>query len=504
LSTTEEISKGAKLAGRYRVLRRLGMGGMATVWLAEDERLGRPVAIKRLHTDAPKASLRRFRNEARLGATLSHPGFVAVYDTAVTEEGALIAMEYIDGTSLAELAGGRRMRPARALPILRAVAEALDHAHRQGVVHRDVKPGNILVGEDGVVKLADLGIARAVGATQITSEGNVVGTLPYMAPERLSGDARGGPEADIYALAAVAHELLAGRPPVEATTPEHAVAAPPPDPRRDWPGAPPPAAAALARGLDPKPNLRPRSAGEMVDELEVGLGMAGGRGRPGGELTAATRRMRAAASPALASARTQVATARRELASAGARTRRSPGWALAAASVAALLVAAAVMGFDGDGEGPQEGASLAGGGAEREKPKAEGAAAPQEEQPPPEPEPATAAELNDRGFELNAQGRYDEAIPLLQRAVAASEGSGDLVHAWALFNLGHALRMNGRPAEAIPILEQRLEIPNQTGKVRRELELAIAAAGGGELDGGEGEDDSGPGNGKAKGHEKDD
>ena len=157
---TSEIKEGVLLAGRYRVLRRLGAGGMATVFLAEDERLGREVAIKRLHTDAPEASLRRFEQEARLGAGLNHPNLVAIYDTVAAEEGALIVMEYVEGRSLAELAGGKPMKPSRVLPILRCVADALDHAHAQGVVHRDVKPGNVIVGEDGTVKLADLGIAR--------------------------------------------------------------------------------------------------------------------------------------------------------------------------------------------------------------------------------------------------------------------------------------------------------------------------------------------------------
>ena len=215
---TSEIKEGVLLAGRYRVLRRLGAGGMATVFLAEDERLGREVAIKRLHTDAPEASLRRFEQEARLGAGLNHPNLVAIYDTIAAQEGALIVMEYVEGRSLAELAGGKPMKPSRVLPILHCVADALDHAHAQGVVHRDVKPGNVIVGEDGTVKLADLGIARAIGASQITSEGSVVGTLPYMSPERLEGPGAGGPESDVYALAAVAYELLSGRPPSEASS----------------------------------------------------------------------------------------------------------------------------------------------------------------------------------------------------------------------------------------------------------------------------------------------
>jgi serine/threonine protein kinase len=169
--TTREIRRGELFADRYRVIRRLGEGGMATVWLAEDERLGREVAIKRLRTDAPEESLARFRREARIGATLNHPNFVSVFDTIATEEGALIVMEYVPGRSLEDLLGQGAMDPEEAVPILSGAADALDHAHRTGVVHRDIKPANILVREDGTVKLADLGIARALDATQITALG---------------------------------------------------------------------------------------------------------------------------------------------------------------------------------------------------------------------------------------------------------------------------------------------------------------------------------------------
>ena len=498
---TEEITKGAKLAGRYRVLRRLGSGGMATVFLAEDERLGRRVALKRLHTDAPKASLRRFRNEARLGAALNHPNFVAVYDTAITDEGALIVMECVEGTSLAELAGGRRMRPQRALPILRQVAAALDHAHTQRVVHRDVKPGNILVGEDGTAKLGDLGIARAIGATQITSEGSVVGTLPYMAPERLAGPGSGGPESDVYALAAVAYELLAGRPPAEPTSSEQAALAPPPDLRRDWPQAPDAVAAVLERGLDPDPARRQPSAGALVDELEQAL-----RGetatRPlagaGGAVTPPTRRLRTAA------ARVPSGGRLREWA------RGSPGLALASALVAALLLTGAVLAFaGGDDGGSGDGAVSA-----AEDSRAEPKPAPEQQSPEQPAEQASdgaaaassPAALNDQGFQLISEGRYDEAIPILERAVAGLEGSGDLTYAYALFNLGHALRMAGRPEEAIPILEQRLEIPNQAGEVRKELEAAYADAGleGGGGGDGEGQGRGNEGRGNGRGHEGDD
>jgi serine/threonine-protein kinase len=496
---TEEITKGAKLAGRYRVLRRLGSGGMATVFLAEDERLGRRVALKRLHTDAPKASLRRFRNEARLGAALNHPNFVAVYDTAVTDEGALIVMECVEGTSLAELAGGRRMRPQRALPILRQIAAALDHAHGQGVVHRDVKPGNILVGEDGTAKLGDLGIARAIGATQITSEGSVVGTLPYMSPERLAGPGSGGPPSDVYALAAVAYELLSGRPPAEPTSSEQAAKAPPPDLRRDWPQAPDAVAAVLERGLESDPDRRQPSAGVLVDELERAMTAGSTATRPltgaaGGVVTPPTRRLRTGAAGAGGGLRDWA--------------RRSPGLALAAALVAALVLTGGVFALTGGDEGGEGGTSLAG---DQPGERAEAKPAPEQSSDPEQPASesagsgSSAAALNDQGFALSSQGRYEEAIPLLQRAVDELEGSGDITYAYALFNLGHALRMAGRPEEAIPILEQRLQIPNQTGEVRKELEAALADAGyetsGGGTDGGE---DPGNGGGEAKGHDKDD
>src|SRR4051812_558988 len=205
---TREIRRGEVFADRYRVVRRLGAGGMATVWLAEDERLGREVAIKRLRTDAPEESLTRFSREARLGAALNHPNFVSVFDTVATDEGAMIVMEYVPGQSLEDLAERGRMDPEEVVSILRGAAAALDHTHREGVVHRDIKPANILVREDGMVKLADLGIARALDATQITSEGKVIGTMPYMAPERLEAAGAGGPASDVYALAAVAYQLL--------------------------------------------------------------------------------------------------------------------------------------------------------------------------------------------------------------------------------------------------------------------------------------------------------
>src|SRR3954464_5209172 len=149
---------------------------MATVLLAEDERLGRQVAIKRLHAESPEDTARRFRREARLGASLNHPNLVSVYDIVTDDEGVLIVMEYVDGETLRDAMQRGPIEPGRAVAVLRGVAEALEHAHGEGIVHRDAKPANVLLGRDGRVKLADLGIATAVESTRITKSGTVMGT----------------------------------------------------------------------------------------------------------------------------------------------------------------------------------------------------------------------------------------------------------------------------------------------------------------------------------------
>nr|MBA3422886.1 serine/threonine protein kinase [Thermoleophilaceae bacterium] len=239
-----------RFADRYRVLRRLGSGGMATVFQAEDERLGRQVAVKRLHAYSPEDMALRFDREARLGASLNHPNLVAVYDTLTDPEGVLIVMEYVDGPTLAQALGDGALEPERAAEVLGGAAAALDYAHSHGIVHRDVKPANVLLGEDGNAKLADLGIAFAVErATHITRTGTVLGTPSYMAPEQLEGRDV-GPAVDVYALGAVAFEALSGHKartgssPVEIAT--RVASEPAPDLRETWPEAPAGAAEVLA------------------------------------------------------------------------------------------------------------------------------------------------------------------------------------------------------------------------------------------------------------------
>src|SRR4051794_7223754 len=269
VGTTDDL-----VAGRYRMLRRLGAGGMAAVFLARDTRLERDVAIKRLHADSPEEVGRRFQREAKVGASLNHPSIVAVYDTVTDDEGVLIIMEYVAGDTLRDKIPRGPMEPGRALGILGAIASALDHAHEAGVVHRDVKPANVLIDDArGAVKLADLGIATAAERTRITRSGNVLGTASYMAPERLDGGA-GGPPVDVYALAAMAFELLSGRKAVEGSTPleiaRRVATAPPPDLRDALPDAPEAAAKAIKRGLAKEPDERPRTAGDLVRELAAG------------------------------------------------------------------------------------------------------------------------------------------------------------------------------------------------------------------------------------------
>jgi serine/threonine protein kinase len=257
---------------RYRTISTIGSGGMARVDLAQDTLLGREVALKRIHGEADVAGLTRLRREALVGASVSHPNVVSIYDVVAGDDGHLvIVMEYVPGQTLRDaLNRGGPMAPQAGLRVLEAVAAGLDAIHARGIVHRDVKPSNILLGADGVVKVADLGIASVADQTRITTSGAIVGSLSYMAPEQL-GDAVATPAIDIYALAAVAYEVLSGS---KARTAPNAVALahiiaiqPPPDVRDVWPEAPEGVAEILLAGMARAPVDRPRSATDLVRGL---------------------------------------------------------------------------------------------------------------------------------------------------------------------------------------------------------------------------------------------
>jgi serine/threonine-protein kinase len=460
---------GTLLADRYRVIERIGSGGMASVLLAEDERLGRQVAIKRLHAESPEDTARRFRREARLGASLNHPNLVSVYDIVSDDEGVLIVMEYVDGETLRDALGRGPLPAARAVEVLRGLAAGLDHAHAEGIVHRDVKPANVLLGRrPSDVKLADLGIATAVESTRITKSGTVMGTASYMAPEQLEGH-RAGPEADVYSLAVVAWEALSGKRAYEGRTPieiaTRKASEPPPALTEAWPDAPPGAVAVLQRAMGADPASRPRSATALVDELERAL-----------------RPRQPAPVARVAPVAPVVHTQPRQ-----PRTRWLPALALL---VALVVAGAAILAFAGsDSSSPPSKQSAAKAHKKTKKHHASTAAAPAPQpaatptQPSPAPStsaPGTSGKaLNDQGYSLIQQGRYREAVPILERAVHAfAPGTTDINYQYALFNLGHALRLAGRPAEAIPILEQRLRFPDQRAKVQAELDAARSAAGG--------------------------
>ncbi len=207
------------IAGRYSLEREIGRGGMGTVWLAVDEVLGRPVALKQIGLVAHGEStdLARAEREARLAARLDHPNVVSVFNLAVDPDtGAWwLVMEYVEGTTLADLVQDRgSLSPDEAVPLLRQVADALVAAHAAGIVHRDVKPSNILVDGRGRAKLTDFGIARGATDPSLTQTGLVTGSPAYLPPEVAAGE-RGDEAVDVWALGATAYYALSGRPPYD-------------------------------------------------------------------------------------------------------------------------------------------------------------------------------------------------------------------------------------------------------------------------------------------------
>jgi serine/threonine protein kinase len=213
------VSTPSQVAGRYRLERRLGAGGMSTVFLATDAVLERAVAVKLLaeHLAEDEDFVARFRREALAAARLQHPNVVQVFDSGEDRESDrhYIVMEYVDGPSCAEvLREKRQLEVSETVHILIDACHGLEYAHRAGVVHRDIKPGNLLLTSDGVLKLADFGIAKAAEQTRITQVGSVLGTAAYLSPEQAAGE-EAGPPSDLYSLGVCAYQFLTGRLPHE-------------------------------------------------------------------------------------------------------------------------------------------------------------------------------------------------------------------------------------------------------------------------------------------------
>lgn len=215
------LSPGVLLGGRYRLDERIASGGMGDVWRGTDEVLGRTVAVKILLPallEEPGFA-ERFRGEARTMATINHPGVVDVYDYGSDQQIAFLVMEYVEGDALSRtLSRVGRLTPARTMALVAQAADALQAAHEKGIVHRDVKPGNLLVRPNGTLVLTDFGIARSAMVGQLTAAGSVLGTASYISPEQAAGGTA-TPASDIYALGVVAYQCLSGHRPFEGDNP---------------------------------------------------------------------------------------------------------------------------------------------------------------------------------------------------------------------------------------------------------------------------------------------
>jgi serine/threonine-protein kinase len=272
--TTQDTLSGTLFAGRYRIARKLGGGGMADVYLAEDQELGRRVAIKMLHGRYANDEqfVERFRREATHAAGLSHPNIVSIYDRGEADGTYFIVMEYVEGRTLKELIRSRGLCPVPvAIAYTRQILAALRYAHRHGVVHRDIKPHNVIVDSEGIVKVTDFGIARA-GASQMTEEGAIIGTAQYLSPEQ----ARGAPvdqTSDLYSTGIVLFELLTGEVPFTGDSPveiamKH-LAETPPAPSSLRPDVPSDLDLVVVRALAKEPADRYQSAAAMDADLET-------------------------------------------------------------------------------------------------------------------------------------------------------------------------------------------------------------------------------------------
>lgn len=419
------IVTGSRLKDRYRVERLLGRGGMASVWLAIDEVLERPVAVKILSDTiaSDPEFLARFRREARVAAGLSHPNLIAVYDYAEGGERPYLVMEYVEGENLAERMS--RNVEVNCERLARELLGALAHIHTAGIVHRDIKPQNVLIAPDGSAKLIDFGIALPEDATSLTQTGHLLGTARYIAPEVMRGEPA-TERADLYSCGIVLRDCL-------GTSPS-------------------PALQHLVEHLSTAdPQGRPASAREAVAEIDRRTAIPD---QP-------TQRLRPMPPPPRPRA-----------------GGRRPVWGKAVTIVAALatLAVAVVLVTDNskeEGDGGKAAPAVAAKGGSGEASRDTPTNADAEEPAPAAADPALGRALNQEGFEMIQAGSYEEAIPVLEEAVRAfPSGTDDLDYAYALFNLGNALRLSGRPEEAIPVLERRLEIPNQSSVVRSELTAA--------------------------------
>jgi branched-chain amino acid transport system substrate-binding protein len=342
--------------GKYEIRAEIGRGGMGTVYLGYDPLLDRRVAIKVLapHLVWEQNFVERFLREARAAARLKHPNIVTIYDVGQEGSWYYFVMEYIEGQTLAEVIKRRgAMAPAEVMAVLRPLADALDYAHRQGLVHRDIKPGNVVVGPAGQVTLTDFGIARAAQEVRLTTTGALVGTPEYMSPEQAMGE-EVDQRTDQYSLGVVAYEMLTGRVPFGGTTPHGVlykqVHEPPPPISRVRPELPAGVEAALQQALAKEPGQRYATVTAFVEALSQALAGKGAAAVNAPTLAAEPARGAAARPvtppphrpPASEAAKPAPTTAVRAApaARAGTGRRRASGWVWLLAGLALLVLIA--------------------------------------------------------------------------------------------------------------------------------------------------------------------
>jgi eukaryotic-like serine/threonine-protein kinase len=470
----------AALPSRYARPQQVAVGGMGEIYLARDQTLGRRVAIKLLSERFARdeAIRRRFTREALAAARLSgHPHIVTIFDVGEADGRPFIVMEYLSGGTLADRAVRGPVTRDQALEWLAQAADALDSAHENGIVHRDVKPANLLLDERGVVHVGDFGIARVVDETTtgMTLAGTVLGTAGYLSPEQARGEPA-TPASDVYSLGIVAYELLTGGRPFAGGSATAEAAAhlhqPVPPASERGVGLPREVDTVFERVLAKDPQHRYRTAHDFVRALRLAL-----------ETPEQTKPLPV-----------QPSVARREPVAAPApaqvpvRTRAARPWLpiLAALGIAAAAIAGVVLAATmGDGGGEAAAPTTR---AEPQPPPAPGTVTETVFQPttaPPPPPPATtpppappatvtppppasaassiseARSLNNQAFALMQQGRYAEALPLAQRALARLRGSGVIDEAYANYNVGRSLIELGRCDEGLPYIDRSEALQGQ-------------------------------------------
>jgi len=446
------------LPPRYHGAELIASGGMADVYVATDDALERVVAIKALSerfASDPEVRM-RFTREARIAARLSNePNVVTIYDVADAAGRPTIVMEFLPGGTLADRLREGRVAPALALAWLEQAAKALDAAHAAGIVHRDVKPGNLMLGADGDVRVTDFGIARIAGDVSLTSVGTILGTSGYMSPEQADGGTASA-ASDRYGLAVVAFELLSGRRPYVAETfiaeaTAHATASIPSARRfnRELPAA---IDAVLERGLAKDPGVRYPSCRKLVTSLREAFH----------EDSATTVRVVAPASPSVAA---RVRTPRRH------PSPRLLLTVLGGVALSGLLLAVALSRNDGL---PVTGSLLTttvAGKSEVRTVTVQTQAAPTLAVAPPTTTQSVGSTdgsvLNDQGFKLLQAGDAEAALPLLERAVAALRGSGSLTEAYASYNLALSRVSNGDCNEVDALLDRSEQIQGKRSEINR-------------------------------------